>query len=123
MITHMHELAIAQSVVDIASRHAAGRPVNKVNLKIGHLRQVVPTALRFSFGLVAEGTPLEGAELEIDHVPAVGLCNDCGVESTLPDFPFHCAACSGFNLEILEGNELIVESIEIEEAEVGSYSY
>ena len=57
----MHELAIAQSVVAIADRHADGRRVASVQLKVGHLRQVVPSALTFAFELVAEGTALEGA--------------------------------------------------------------
>ena len=38
----MHELSIAEAVVEIAFRHAAGRKVSKVELKVGHLRQVVP---------------------------------------------------------------------------------
>jgi hydrogenase nickel incorporation protein HypA/HybF len=61
----MHELSIAESVVGIASRHAAGRRVYKVELRVGHLRQVVPSALEFAFELVAQGTSLEGAELVI----------------------------------------------------------
>ena len=71
----MHELAIAQSVVAIADRHASGRRVASVQLKVGHLRQVVPSALTFAFQLVAEGTVLEGAELEIEVVPAAGATN------------------------------------------------
>jgi len=79
----LHELAIAESVVQIASRHANGRRVTKVQLKVGHLRQVVPSALSFSFELVAQDTPVEGALLEMQEVPAVGLCRDCGTDSRL----------------------------------------
>ena len=79
----MHELSIAESVVQVASRHAEGRRVTKVYLKVGHLRQVVPSALAFSFELVAHGTPAEGAELEMQQVPATGVCKDCGEESRL----------------------------------------
>ncbi len=111
----MHELAIADSVVQIASRHADRRQVTKVYLKVGHLRQVVPSALAFSFELVAEGTPVEGAELEMEEVPATGLCRGCGAESRLESFPLQCAACGGFDLQILEGEELYVESLELEE--------
>ena len=45
----MHELSIAESVVRIALAHANGRPVAKVELKVGHLRQVVPAALAFAW--------------------------------------------------------------------------
>lgn len=111
----MHELSIAESIIEIANRHAAGRRVNKVWLKVGHLRQVVPSALAFSFELVAEGTPVEGAELQMEEVPATGLCRDCGAESRLESFPLQCKSCGGFDLELLSGEELYVESLELEE--------
>ena len=58
----MHELSIAKSVVRIAGRQADGRRVTRVQMKVGHLRQVVPSSLAFGFELLAEGTPVEGAE-------------------------------------------------------------
>ena len=111
----MHELAIADSVVQIASRHAGERRVTKVYLKVGHLRQVVPSALAFSFELVAQGTPVEGAELALEEIPVRGRCRECGTESQLTEFPLQCAKCEGYDLEILEGEELYVESLELEE--------
>jgi hydrogenase nickel incorporation protein HypA/HybF len=112
----LHELSIAESVVRIAGRQADGRRVTKVQMKVGHLRQVVPSALAFSFELVAHGTPIEGAELEIEQVPAKGRCHACGAESRLGSFPLKCGGCGGYGLEILEGEELMVESLELEEA-------
>ena len=111
----MHELSIAESVVRIATRQANGRRVTKVGLKVGHLRQVVPSALAFSFELVAQGTPVEGAEPATEDVPANGLCRDCGSESHLKGFPMQCGACGGFDLEVVEGEELYVEYLELEE--------
>ncbi len=111
----MHELAIAESVVRIAERHADGRRVTKVYLKVGHLRQVVPSALAFGFELVAQETSVEGAELVLEEVPATGKCRACGSESRLESFPLQCKACGGFDLEIVAGEELYVESLEIED--------
>ncbi|MGI8859498.1 MAG: hydrogenase maturation nickel metallochaperone HypA [Rubrobacteraceae bacterium] len=108
-------MAIAESVVRIAGQHANGRRVTKVYLKVGHLRQVVPSALTFGFELVAQGTPIEGAELALEQIPALGRCRACGVESRLPGFPLQCRECGGFDLEIVEGEELYVESLEMEE--------
>jgi hydrogenase nickel incorporation protein HypA/HybF len=116
----LHELAIAESVVEIARRHAAGRQVTKVYLKVGHLRQVVPSALAFSFELVTQGTPVEGAELEMEEIPVTGKCRECGAESQLTEFPLQCRACGAFDLEILQGEELYVESLELEERELTS---
>lgn len=118
----MHELSIAQSVVEIACRHAAGRRVTKVELKVGYLRQVVPSALSFSFSLVAEGTPIEGAELEMVLIPAAGVCRECGAETQLEAFPFLCSRCNGCDLRIVAGDELTVESLDLEEDEIGALS-
>src|SRR5215208_393057 len=112
----LHELSIAESVVSIASRQAGGRRVTKVQMKVGYLRQVVPSALTFGFGLLAEGTPVEGAELELEQIPAEGRCRLCGVESRLGSFPLQCEECGGYDLEILKGEELMVETLELEEA-------
>ncbi len=112
----MHELSIAESVVRIAEQHAAGRPVAAVELKVGHLRQVVPAALEFAFQLVAQGTCVEGAELVMEEVPAAGRCRRCGTESELDGFPLACPACGGLDLELLRGEELLVDALELEDA-------
>jgi hydrogenase nickel incorporation protein HypA/HybF len=111
----MHELSIAESIVRIADRHAAGRKVVKVELKVGHLRQVVPSALEFAFELVAQGTTVEGAELAMEEVPAAGVCRSCGTEALLAGFPFSCPSCGGLDLRITQGEELLVDSLELEE--------
>ena len=111
----MHELSIAQAVIDIAVAHARGRRVSGVEIHIGHLRQVVPAALEFAFGLVAEGTPVEGARLEIEHVAAAGRCRRCGRETELDGWPLACGACGGLDVEVIRGEELLVASLECED--------
>ena len=109
----MHELSIAGAVVDTALKHAAGRRVTVVTVRAGALRQVVPDSLQFYFGFVTRDTGCEGARLELIEVPARLRC--CGEEWQV-DFPdFRCATCGGA-AEILAGDELEVESIEVEEA-------
>jgi hydrogenase nickel incorporation protein HypA/HybF len=112
----LHELSIADSVVRIAGHQADGRRVTRVQMKVGYLRQVVPSSLAFGFELLSRGTPVEGAELEIEQVPVEGRCRGCGLEGRLGGFPLMCPGCGGFDLEILKGEELIVESLELEEA-------
>ncbi len=111
----MHELSIAQAVAEVATRHADGRRVSKVEMRVGHLRQVVPDSLVFAFGLVTQGTLLDGAELAIEHVPASGRCRQCGAESVMEDFPLCCARCGGCDVEVLAGEELSVDVLELEE--------
>ena len=117
----MHELAIAQSMFEIARRHARGLRVTQVDVRVGRLRQVVPASLEFAFEVIAQGTELEGAELVIEQVPAAGTCRECGSHTVLPDFPLMCSACGGLDVDITEGEELQVDSIELaEEALTGS---
>jgi hydrogenase nickel incorporation protein HypA/HybF len=113
----MHELAIAESVLQIARRHADGRRIVAVELKVGHLRQVVPSALTFAFDLMAKETEAEGAALVIEEIPAAGRCRTCDADAVLPDFPLQCARCGGLDIEVTEGEELLVDSLELEEPE------
>lgn len=69
----MHELAIAQSIVEMADETAAGRRVCKITIEVGALTCVSKEALEFSFGLVAEGTGAEGAWLDIRAVAGDAL--------------------------------------------------
>ena len=109
----MHELSIAGAIVTIAEEHAAGRRVETVEVKVGHLRQVVPSALTFAFELVTEGTPLEGARLEIEDVPVQLMCRTCAAESRVDDFPFACPECGSIDVDVSSGDELVVDTLEL----------
>jgi hypothetical protein len=63
----MRELSIAQSLVDVAASHAAGRPVRKVEVSVGRLREIDPELLRLAFQLVTSGTAMDGAQLQIEQ--------------------------------------------------------
>jgi hydrogenase nickel incorporation protein HypA/HybF len=113
----MHELSIAESIVSVAERNAAGRRVTRVVVSVGHLRQVVPSSLEFAFELVTQGTALDGAELVLDEVPADGLCRSCGLVCRLDGFPLNCRLCGSADVEIVAGEELQVEWLDVEEDE------
>ncbi|MDO8210310.1 hydrogenase maturation nickel metallochaperone HypA [Conexibacter sp. CPCC 206217] len=110
----MHELSIGAAVVDTAVRHAAGRRVRNVHLRVGALRQVVPGSLAFYFGLVARETVCEGATLEQELVGARLRCLACAREWAADALAFRCPSCGGAAVAVLSGEELEVESIEVE---------
>ena len=96
-------------------KHAAGRRVTVVSLRVGRLRQVVPETLDFYFGFVARDTVCEGARLEMEVVDAALRCNRCGHEWAIEIPAFRCPACAGSDVAVAEGDEFEVESIEVEE--------
>lgn len=112
----MHELSICASITSIVERHAAGRPVDRVLLDVGHLRQVVPDTLRFSWEVVVAGTPLEGSTLVVNHVPAVIRCRSCGAETTIELPVFRCP-CGSTDTELTSGRELIVTALDLTDDE------
>jgi hydrogenase nickel incorporation protein HypA/HybF len=113
----MHEMAIAQGVLDIAldnaARHGAKR-ITAIKLLVGEMTEVEPDSLRFCFEALAEGTAAAGAQLEIEAVPLVGRCRDCGAEFAVQRFRFVCPTCASVGVEILSGRELKVEHLEVE---------
>jgi hydrogenase nickel incorporation protein HypA/HybF len=110
----MHELSIADAILRIALAHADGRRIESIEVKVGHLRQVVPDALAFAFALVSEGTGADGAELQLEEVPAAGVCRDCATETTFDGFPLACAACASLDVELVRGEELLVDALTME---------
>ncbi len=108
----MHELSIAQSIVDTVTERAAGRRIVEVRLRVGRLSGVVPDALRFSFDLVAAGTPAEGAALRIDEPAGRAGCRSCAATFDLPNLVLLCP-CGSSDVEVLAGRELAISAMEV----------
>ena len=113
----MHELSIAQSIIEIAeniARENDSKAVKKIKVQIGEFSGVVKEALEFSFDIAKIGTIAENAELEIEIVKFKSICNFCGfVLETMNDFNLFCPNCSE-PMSIISGREMRVEYIEIE---------
>jgi hydrogenase nickel incorporation protein HypA/HybF len=108
----VHELSICTSIASIVEQHAAGRTVERVRLRVGEMRQIVPQTLCYSWEIVVEGTPLAGSRLEVDHVPAVIACATCGADTTL-DRPVLRCPCGSTDVTLTSGQELLVTSLEL----------
>lgn len=108
----MHELSLSSAILDTVLRHAGGRRVAAVDLRVGQLRQVVAGSLEFYFEILARQTACEGAELRIEHVDARLRCPPCGRQWSIEVPIFRCPTCGG-EAEIAAGNEFQVESIDV----------
>ena len=111
----MHELSLCQAIVDAARRHGDERPLRRVIVRVGHLRQVVPDALLFAWELVTDGTELAGCELTIEHVPAVIECRSCGARTELRRPLLVCQQCESADVVVVQGGELQIVAIDIVE--------
>lgn len=113
----MHELAVTQSLLETAVRHAAREGavrVTRLSLVIGDLSTFVDESVRFYWDIVAKGTLCEGSELEFRRVPATFRCGDCRTEYSLAGELSACPSCGGADVRVTGGEEFRLESIDIE---------
>ncbi len=113
----MHELAITQSMLDLVleqAKQAGAKKVEKIYLIIGEMSGYVEESVQFYFDFFSKGTIAEGAALSFTMVPATARCRSCGKVFKVKEFEWVCPDCNQSSLEITAGNELRVESIEVE---------
>ena len=113
----MHELSIAQSLIELVSDHAAregASRVRAVHLRLGELSGF-RRALYFCFDAVSRGTPCEGAELAIEDVPLTVHCAGCdAVKTPRARYNFRCPTCGMPTPKVVTGREMQVTAIELD---------
>lgn len=114
----MHELAIAQSIIDVVEAKVAecnATHVKGVRLRIGEASSIVVDSLTFCFEMLASLDPnLVGAQLFIDTVPHRAYCRHCAREFSVTNFVAQCPTCKEWSNEIVSGTELQVLEMEFE---------
>jgi hydrogenase nickel incorporation protein HypA/HybF len=108
----MHELSIAESIVEAVLARTGDQPVSTVRIQVGRLSGVVPDALSFCFELATSGTPLAQAHLSIEEPAGRLRCRSCARESARDDLILLCH-CGSADVEVLAGRELSVMSVEV----------
>jgi hydrogenase nickel incorporation protein HypA/HybF len=114
----MHELSIALSIVELAEEEAERRGVqiSAVHLKLGALSGVVKEALLSCYEMACENTPLQGSRLMVEDIPVVIFCPSCRARRPLSSMQlFSCSECGTPSSEIVQGKELEVVALEIQE--------
>lgn len=110
----MHELAITQSLVDAVIEHTGGAAIEAVHVRVGRLSGVVPDAMQFCFELITDGTPLQGARLDIEEPAGRARCRSCTEEFALRDLILLCS-CGSADVAVISGRELSLASVEVAE--------
>jgi hydrogenase nickel incorporation protein HypA/HybF len=116
----MHEIGIAESLIEIAEAKARGARIQVIALRLGEFTTVVREALEFAFEIARQGTLAHSARLDIEVVPTIVQCLVCAGEARpVCGGLLRCEHC-GFPLKIVSGEELQIDYIEIETKEESS---
>lgn len=113
----MHELAVAESILEIAVRHAKGQNAAKITdlyIVMGQWSSVVDNSLQFHWDLLSDGTIAKGATLHFKRIPVEINCLDCG-HTYSPSFrDLLCPKCGSLLIKVKSGEEFYLEAIEVE---------
>ena len=119
----MHELSIAQGIVDIIRQYVPEEQtadVRLVKIRVGPLAGVVPDSLDFCFGAIVNDTPLSTARLDIEEVQLQSQCGGCGEVFTVEGAYFLCPRCGSSDVKVISGTELQVVEIELLDRQAGT---
>ncbi len=111
----MHELSLARDLLTAVERKLkpSEARVVRVSISVGAAAGIVTESLRFAFGIIAEGTQVEGADLLITIVPARSRCVGCGILFDFEGMIGRCSGCGRLGGELLSGNEMMLRTIEV----------
>ena len=115
----MHEVSIVEALIEqvegeVARAGASGK-VTRLALSIGRLSGVQVDSIRFAFELLAPGTLVEGALLEIEEPKAFCVCSACSTSAELEEFCLECPACGGQQISIEGGREMLLQTIDVDD--------
>ena len=119
----MHELKIAEELIGIIVQVAESenlKKVTKVNLQFGKMIMIVPDVFHFVFESAVKGTVAKNAKLYIEILPVKFACKKCKEETEIDNLIFVCHYCGSNDLQLTQGRETIIESIEGEKKGVDS---
>ncbi|WP_200763114.1 hydrogenase maturation nickel metallochaperone HypA [Nitrosophilus alvini] len=115
----MHEYSIVQSLLDLVEENARkheAKKIKKIVVKIGRLSGVEPHLLEIAFNTFKEGTICEEADFVMNIQELKVRCKKCDVVSEIEskDLLYECPSCSSCELEVLDGEDMYLMSLEME---------
>lgn len=113
----MHELPITQRILEISldhAHHAGADRIIAIYVVMGQFSSFVDDSIQMYWDIISEGTIAVGAALYFQRVPAEMRCLDCGHTRPMQTLDFVCPQCGSKRGEVLGGDALYVETIEVE---------
>lgn len=113
----MHEMGLAMHILRTVEEKAKGRTVRRLYLEIGAFSGVNADALIFC---AESAFKYNGAGLDVVFdvtlVPGRAACS-CGLDYEITDLLEPCPACSGFDRKLIDGKDLTIVSMEVDNIE------
>jgi len=113
----MHELSIAQNLIDIVSDQCLKngfKEIESINIKVGRASGIMPDALSFAFNAIKTDSIAKNASLNIEEVPVTGQCRDCSNTFVAEEeYVLCCPCCKGSAFIITAGRELDIIDMEV----------
>lgn len=116
----MHERSLVRALLRQVESLAADHPENRVvqvRIRVGEFSGVEPELLAMAYDDLIGETPFHSAELTLERVPLEAMCESCGQSFRIERFQFQCNTCGSLRLSLQGGEELLLESVVMEENE------
>jgi hydrogenase nickel incorporation protein HypA/HybF len=114
----MHEMSVAQNIIDIVRQAvppARAAAVTSVRLRLGSLSGVVAESLAFCFEALVADTVMSRARLAIERVPTACDCRACGARFEPAALIFFCPSCGSGDVRLVSGRDLQVVDVELDD--------
>jgi len=113
----MHEMSIAINILQIATENATqenAKRINQVEIAVGRLSGVLSDSLKFCFDVAKLNTIAMEAELDIIDISGRVQCLSCKSEFHIDSLFSTCPKCGDFSINVLQGKELSIKSINVD---------
>ena len=114
----MHEMSIAMNIVDIACKEAqkeGASSISAIELDVGKLAGVMIESLQFCYEAVCKDTIAKNSKLVINELEGKGHCIKCDHVFKIDSFMAICPECESYEIEILQGRELKLRAVSVNE--------
>lgn len=113
----MHETSLIQYTLDAVEHQAQLMQIQKVRsirLVVGEMRGALPDLMDYAFQILTRARPLfAGARLDIEARSVLLECCKCRMQYKGGGFhAVACPACGAPEYQVIEGNELYIDSFE-----------
>ena len=115
----MHDKVFAREIKTIVTQKLdslkEGKRITAINVRLSPLSHVKPETLRQAFLLESEGTNLGDTPLRVLSSEIEIECKNCTNKFFTSSPVLSCPKCKSQDLEVKQGKEFFVESVETED--------